>query len=79
MPQVWSHPALTETNRPTGGVDCPSASAPQHSTAPVLRIPQVCEAPALTDSNRPAGGVDCPRSSRPQHSTAPVSRRRPQV
>ena len=25
-PQVWSHPALTETKEPAGGVDSPSSS-----------------------------------------------------
>ena len=33
-PQVCHDPALTEENSPDGGVALPSASSPQHSTAP---------------------------------------------
>ena len=62
-PQLWAHPALTETKEPPGGVawpiTLPSASSlnPQHATDPSVRNPQVCQYPALTEANEPPGGV----------------------
>lgn len=67
-PQVWSEPALTETNSPDGGLAWPTVLSsalvavfasldPQHSTEPSRLTPQVWKSPALTEANSPVGGV----------------------
>ena len=69
IPQVWSHPALTEVKEPAGGVAWPYSSLPQQATEPLLLTPQVCATLALTEVKEPAGGVAWPYSYLPQQAT----------
>ena len=64
-PQVWSPPALTETNCPSGGEARPARSSPQQVTEASGLTPQVWFPPALTEVNCPPGGVASPSSSLP--------------
>ncbi len=59
-PQLWSHPALTETKAPSGGVACPCESPPQQASVSSLITPQLWSQPALTEAKAPSGGVACP-------------------
>ena len=66
-----------EVGASAGGLACPEALTPQHSTEPSVLTPQVWNRPALTEAKEPFGGVawpttlPAPSSFSPQHSTVP--------
>ena len=64
-PHAWSTTfdvAICKNWTPSGGVDCPFLSFPQHSTNPDGRNPQENALPAWTCTNFPEGGFVQPVS-----------------